>query len=153
MEERALKTEDDYQDEIDDLIKEIDRLYDEGTDKGFKLKREEEMEQEVRALETQKDYQNAVSEYMAKYEDQLSASYKIEREAKKLMAQAEKIRQDAEKNYFSKAKKLQSEAEGKGFDDIKLKRSEEADFATRKNSIIANLTDLETKKNEVLANI
>lgn len=72
----ALKTEDDYQDEIDDLMKEIDRLYDEGTDKGFNLKREEEMEQEKRALET--------------------------------------------------------------------------DFETRKNSIIANLTDLEARKNEVL---
>ena len=65
----ALKTEDDYQDKIDDLIKEIDRLYDEGTDLGFSLKRSED-----RASDTyewlQKQYDKLGDEY-EKYFKQL----------------------------------------------------------------------------------
>ena len=123
----ALKTEDDYQDEIDDLIKEIDRLYDEGTDLGFKLKREEEMDQEERALETQEDYQrelDRVEDEATKIELQIMDK---EDEINKLKADIKKL-QAKQDPLLDKANKLEAEAKKKGF---KLKRSEEADFEIR----------------------
>lgn len=172
----ALKTEDDYQDEIDDLKKEIDRLYDEGTDKGFKLKREEEMEQEQRALETEKDYQR---EYDAIYKEAETISKKLESEAlelldkynaahrelkevqnkyvdlKKKYAVAENKLEESDQKYIKKLDKLVEEAKKKGF-KIKegvIDRNLPTEFETRKNLIIADLTDLEARKNEVLQSL
>ena len=170
----ALETQDDYQDKIDDLMKEVEKLYDEGTDKGFKLKREEDMDQEERALETERDYQKLIDkmqqninksskevEKLDNQKKQLQSKIKdIEKDGgdtSKLEKQLKEIIQDANREaqycgqMATEINKMYKEGTAKGF---KLKkRGEDMDFEARKNSIIADLTDLESRKNEVLAGL
>ena len=163
----ALETEDDYQDEIDDLMKEIDRLYDEGTDKGFKLKREEDMDQEERAT-NDKELQKKLGDRGKKI-DQLK---ELDEEYSELKIQLKKLEDDedliksvdgmnsnkkridkikAEMKILEKEKKTLSSQIDKLTDKIEeLQRGEDMDFETRKNSIIADLTGLEARKQEVL---
>ena len=150
---RALETEDDYQDKIDDLLREVEDLYDEGTDKGYKLKREEEMEQEERALDTQADYQNEYDENKKKF---IEAKKQKNKAILKLNTAKEDIKKwDKEFEYWADQEamwagfmeKLVGKANAKGF---KLKRGEQMDFEKRKHSIIAGLTDLEARKQDVL---
>ena len=163
----ALETQDDYQDKIDDLMKEVEKLYDEGTDKGFKLKREGEMDQEQRALETQDDYQKAYDKLDAKMKKEneewskksleiLDKVEKLENELSKWNNELKKIEKQSDAVYdkdWHELKDIWDEAKKKGF---KLKgsfRSVSRNFESRKNSIIADLTDLEARKNEVLAGL
>lgn len=152
LELRTLKTEDDYQDKIDDLLKEVEDLITEAEDKGFDVKkREEEMEQEVRALKTEKDYQKAwndMYEQKQKYKKQVyQFSYDInelEKQIKILSKQkveAQKLLDESDKELV----KIFNEGKKKGFD---VKRCEEMDFEARKQEILASLEKraLETEK-------
>ena len=169
----ALETQDDYQDKIDDLMKEVEKLYDEGTDKGFKLKREEQMDQELRALETEKDYQkeydrlwdkeyNPIIKQMSKVNNKLKSLkkeydndyslYSKSNEYKKINAEIEKLNLQSDK-IAKKMGDIADEAKKKGF-KIKLARSEASDFEARKNEILKeNNMNLEERKQEILANL
>lgn len=153
----ALETQDDYQDKIDDLMKEVEKLYDEGTDKGFKLKRSEEMNLEERKQEilanleeravykSEKDYiktVNSFNEKIKELQDEYDKYYSksaVEKFIKQELESQERIirnRYEREglslKNKIDYNKKLlenaHNEAKKQGF---KVKRSEETDFEVR----------------------
>ena len=134
----TLKTEDDYQDKIDDLIKEIDRLYDEGTDKGFKLKRGEEMDFEARKQEALDSL-----EARAKARKQIDAET-IAKDALKMLSdcfvQAYKAKETAKKNGKIAIRSIED-----AISDIKVlsKKGELAgDFdITRLNNYITEIKD------------
>lgn len=139
----ALETQDDYQDKIDDLMKEVEKLYDEGTDKGFKLKREEEMEQEVRALETEKDYQKKIDSFKDEISYNKQIVKKVEQKMTEEVASIKKKFQKELDNYKVEIELLEEgianvykEGTKKGF---KLKRSEEMNLEERKQEILASI--------------
>ena len=146
----ALETEDDYQDKIDDLMKEVEKLYDEGTDKGFKLKRLEEIEKEFRALETHRDYQAAYNDEKGELEKVKTAFAKVSEKLVKQIEALEQAIKDARrkleveeeeanscyKEIKDKMNKIFDEAKSKGY---KLKRGKVMDFETRKQEILNSL--------------
>ena len=63
--------------------KKIDKLYKEGSSKGFKLKRAKELVAEIRALETQDDYQDKIDDLMKEveklYDEGTDLGFKLKR--------------------------------------------------------------------------
>lgn len=137
-------------DEMDNILDKVTKLQAEAKSKGFKIKRSEENDDiELRALNTQEDYQHYVDRYIKQYNN-----------IRKKIEEHEEIIKDYQKELKECLKEIdetQLEGKKKGFkvNTGNLgKRSEEAtDLETRKKEIVANLTDLEERKNEILSNL
>ena len=124
-------------------------LEDEAKAKGFKLKIERSFETtdtiELRALETEKDYQKKIDEWAEQVQDQLDRANTAKEnwqywldEAKADVASMEKIYKEGVKKGFKLKKK-----------SFKI-RSFDADFESRKNDIVNSLTGFDERKAGIL---
>ena len=188
MEIRQYKTEDEYQDAIHDLMKEVEDLVSEAEDKGFSVKkRDEELDQEERALETKEDYQREYDKWEKEYQkchgemqkiakvlnpyfdrmgdlkdymhnlekgskeyEELKREYdEMEKKYSKLKDKYDRL-MDKRTEAENKCTDILNEAKKKGF---KVKRGAVMSFEERKNSILADITDLEERKAGVIAGL
>ncbi len=129
VEERALKTEQDYQDEIDKLDKELSKQIKFREDCLRTIKGNEKTKKKVEKELQDLTDDNADSSKIKKKKDELE---QIEENTTNLYNMLNKTRQQIEK-LSDKLDDLKTEAKKNGF----KVRTEESDFESRKNEILA----------------